>query len=101
MYAKASGRSKTTSVMQTLSGLSGRLSQRESDLNLPPGRSSEAGFELVHQAVCVMPHWLIQGDCEGKWSVQMQIRVTTNVHSFNVCQASHSFSQVLGVNQGV
>ena len=62
---------------------------------------SEAGFELVHQAVCMMPHWLIQGDCEGKWSVQMQIRVTTNVHSFNVCQASHSFSQVYGVNQGV
>lgn len=36
---------------------------------------SEAGFELVHQSVCVMPHWLIQGDHEGKWSVQMQIRI--------------------------
>jgi len=33
---------KTTSVMQTLSGRSGRLSQGESDLNLPPGGSSEA-----------------------------------------------------------
>lgn len=36
---------------------------------------SEAGFELVHQSVCVMPHWLIQGDAEGKWSLQMQIRI--------------------------
>jgi 4-alpha-glucanotransferase len=37
---------------------------------------SEAGFELVHQSVCVMPHWLVQGDNEGKWSVQMQMRIT-------------------------
>lgn len=59
---------------------------------------SESGFELVHQAVCVMPHWLIQGDCEGKWSVQLQIRISTNVHSFNVCEASNSFNQVFGVN---
>ncbi|GAB5402147.1 MAG: DUF1926 domain-containing protein [Aureliella sp.] len=36
---------------------------------------SEAGFELVHQSVCVMPHWLVRGDEEGKWSVQMQIRI--------------------------
>ena len=36
---------------------------------------SEAGFELVHQSVCIMPHWLVQGDHEGKWSVQMQIRI--------------------------
>jgi len=38
----ASGRMKTTSVMQTLSGLSGRLSQGESDFTLPQGGSSEA-----------------------------------------------------------
>lgn len=37
---------------------------------------SEAGFELVHQSVCIMPHWLVQGDAEGKWSLQMQIRIT-------------------------
>ncbi|MCA9129935.1 MAG: DUF1926 domain-containing protein [Planctomycetales bacterium] len=36
---------------------------------------SEAGYELVHQSVCVMPHWLVRGDHEGKWSVQMQIRI--------------------------
>jgi len=33
---------KTTSLMQTLSGLSGRLSQGESDFTLPKGGSSEA-----------------------------------------------------------
>lgn len=37
---------------------------------------SEGGFELVHQSVCVMPHWLVQGDAEGKWSTQMQIRIS-------------------------
>ena len=39
---------------------------------------SEAGFELVHQSICVMPHWLVQGDSEGKWSTQMQIRITNS-----------------------
>jgi 4-alpha-glucanotransferase len=39
---------------------------------------SEGGFELVHQSVCVMPHWLIQGDAEGKWSTQMQIRISNS-----------------------
>lgn len=39
---------------------------------------SEAGFELVHQSVCVMPHWLIQGDHEGKWTAQMQIRIAAS-----------------------
>ena len=34
---------------------------------------SEAGFEAVHQSVCVMPHWIIQGDVEGRWSVTMDI----------------------------
>ncbi len=39
---------------------------------------SEAGFELVHQSVCVMPHWLVEGDHEGKWSVQMQVRIAAS-----------------------
>lgn len=40
---------------------------------------SEAGFELVHQSVCVMPHWIITAGADGKWSVQMQI--TTRVEA--------------------
>lgn len=32
---------------------------------------SEGGFELVHQSVCLMPHWLVRGDSQGRWSVQL------------------------------
>jgi alpha-amylase len=34
---------------------------------------SEAGFELVHQSVCVMPHWIVTGDANGRWVVQMEL----------------------------
>ncbi len=34
---------------------------------------SEAGFELVHQSVCVMPHWIITADAEGRWAVTIDI----------------------------
>ncbi len=34
---------------------------------------SEGGFELVHQSVCVMPHWIINGDADGRWVVQMEL----------------------------
>jgi len=32
---------------------------------------SEGGFELVHQSVVVMPHWLVQGDAAGRWEVRL------------------------------
>jgi 4-alpha-glucanotransferase len=34
---------------------------------------SEAGFEAVHQSVCVMPHWIVQGDVAGRWSVNIEV----------------------------
>lgn len=34
---------------------------------------SEGGFELVHQSVCVQPHWIVRGDAEGRWAVKMQM----------------------------
>ncbi len=34
---------------------------------------SEGGFELVHQSVCVQPHWIVTGDADGRWSVQMEV----------------------------
>lgn len=40
---------------------------------------SEGGFELVHQSVCVMPHWLVTGDAEGRWSITMQLSVDTSL----------------------
>lgn len=34
---------------------------------------SEAGFELVHQSVCVQPHWIVTPDADGRWSVQIEL----------------------------
>jgi alpha-amylase len=39
---------------------------------------SEGGFELVHQSVCVMPHWIVTGDAQGRWSITMQLAVDTS-----------------------
>jgi hypothetical protein len=39
---------------------------------------SEGGFELVHQAVCVQPHWLVQGDEEGRWSIVTRLTMDTS-----------------------
>ena len=38
---------------------------------------SEGGFELVHQSVAVLPHWLVQGDADGRWSVVMNLAIDT------------------------
>lgn len=37
---------------------------------------SEGGFEMVHQSVCVMPHWLVRGDSDGLWSCSMDITIS-------------------------
>jgi hypothetical protein len=34
---------------------------------------SEGGFELVHQSVVVMPHWLVTPDDEGVWKVALRL----------------------------
>lgn len=34
---------------------------------------SEGGFELVHQSVCVQPHWIVNGDADGRWVAQIEI----------------------------
>ena len=36
---------------------------------------SEGGFELVHQSVAVLPHWIVQADDEGRWSVGISLNV--------------------------
>jgi 4-alpha-glucanotransferase len=38
---------------------------------------SEGGFELVHQSVVVLPHWIVQGDAEGRWSVNINLAIDT------------------------
>ncbi len=40
---------------------------------------SEGGFELVHQSVCVMPHWFVRGDADGRWSVTMRLALDTTL----------------------
>jgi 4-alpha-glucanotransferase len=48
---------------------------------------SEGGFELVHQSVCVQPHWIITGDADRRWAVQMEValvcesRVSADEHA--------------------
>jgi len=39
---------------------------------------SEGGFEMVHQSVCVQPHWLVRGDEQGRWSVTIQLTLDTS-----------------------
>jgi alpha-amylase len=34
---------------------------------------SESGFELVHQSVVVMPHWIVTPDADGVWKVAMRL----------------------------
>ena len=40
---------------------------------------SEGGFELVHQSVVVQPHWHVQGDADGRWSVTIQLSLDTSL----------------------
>ena len=40
---------------------------------------SEGGFEAVHQSVVVMPHWLVQGDEQGRWGVSMSLSIDTSL----------------------
>ncbi len=40
---------------------------------------SEGGFELVHQSVCVQPHWHVRGDSSGKWAVTLQLDLDTSL----------------------
>lgn len=40
---------------------------------------SEGGFELVHQSVTVIPHWLVTGDQHGRWSVTMNLSLDTSL----------------------
>ena len=42
---------------------------------------SEAGFELVHQSVCVQPHWLVRGDAEGRWHAKIELAASCESHA--------------------
>jgi len=36
---------------------------------------SEGGFELVHQSVVVMPHWIVTPDADGTWKTLMRLDI--------------------------
>ena len=40
---------------------------------------SEGGFELVHQSVCVQPHWHVNGDADGRWATAIQLILDTSL----------------------
>ena len=40
---------------------------------------SEGGFELVHQSVAVQPHWIVEADASGRWSVTMEVAIDTSM----------------------
>jgi len=49
---------------------------------------SEGGFELVHQSVVVIPHWHVQPDREGRWSVTMNLALDTSLAESRVEQVT-------------
>jgi alpha-amylase len=48
---------------------------------------SEGGFELVHQSVAFVPHWLVKGDAEGRWSVTMTVTADTSLAESRMTEA--------------
>jgi alpha-amylase len=51
---------------------------------------SEAGFELVHQSVAVIPHWHIRGDEHGRWSVTLHLDADTHLAESRMVAAAAS-----------
>jgi len=39
---------------------------------------SEGGFETVHQACCVVPHWEFAVPADGRWSVDLTLTIDTS-----------------------
>jgi alpha-amylase len=39
---------------------------------------SEAGFELVHQSVVVLPHWFVTAGSDGRWNVSLTMAIDTS-----------------------
>ena len=54
---------------------------------------SEGGFELVNQSVVVQPHWILQADQEGRWSVTMRLKMDTSLAESRM----HPASEAVGV----
>lgn len=53
---------------------------------------SEGGFELVHQSVVVLPHWILQADEEGRWSVKLRLAIDTSLAESRMAEHSEQFA---------
>ena len=42
---------------------------------------SEGGFELIHQSVVVMPHWIVTPDANGCWDVLIRVSVADHINT--------------------
>lgn len=50
---------------------------------------SEGGFETVHQACCVVPHWEFLAPADGKWSVVIRLGIDCSAaQAKELCQAA-------------
>lgn len=47
---------------------------------------SEGGFELVHQSVCVQPHWIVTSDADGRWAVNIELSAACERKALTVNQ---------------
>jgi alpha-amylase len=75
---------RTLGLVDDWLGIDARLSFGESTNGMPAGvwtfpiqsvSQSEGGFELVHQSVVVMPHWIVTPDANGVWKVTLRLSI--------------------------
>ena len=52
---------------------------------------SEGGFETVHQACCVVPHWEFIVPADGKWEVEIKLGTDTSAaQARQLCKAGEA-----------
>ena len=54
--------------------------------------NSEAGYEAVHQSVVVQPHWFVQPNEQGQWSVVLTMNADTSLAESRIQQAEPAYS---------
>ncbi len=55
---------------------------------------SEGGFELVNQSVIVQPHWILQADAHGRWSVTIRLTSDTSAAESRRSETSDEMASV-------
>ena len=55
---------------------------------------SEGGFELVNQSVVVQPHWILQGDANGRWGVTLRLSLDTSIAEGRAAEAAGELASV-------